>query len=436
MKDTTRTTDYDGFALPGLSLRRKALSASLPNALSANVFAFTDEALMPAAALRVRASAQPDGTEKALRRTGSSEAWRRGLARRARTRFLITTGSGNVGSGQAADMAAAGFAAQAAAELAEAGAPGAPFLHFAAGAPGRHFEVGRTVALLREALRSQPFSHAPAQPGAACAVLLRTVPFLFPSGGAQFAAALFTGGALGFGAKTLVAATDLPVSDRVLEFIADRLWLHAFGRWPGRESLGDALLLLATGCAAESGIAPIDSPADARIPILGAGFRATMFPSLRTPAVFPAAASGLLRPLPLRFVLSGAAQTGEAERIRRSAAMRLAAWRAALQPLEPSSELTVASLSALHAALWSALFVDAGIPGLERTPIEIRLNDAPLVSGGSPVPLIAVGRLDASAAASPAGAFSAWFERTSESQAELTVEMMLGRGAVSCDARL
>ena len=477
------TIDFDDFDLDGLEWRSaEALEKSdacewadektvrpFSGTLDAHLLVFTDAALVPAAALRVAMGTLPDGTAKRLKATAESRAWLRSQASGQPPSIVVTTGSGNVGSGAFADMAEAGFAAEASALCAETGRTSAsevPLLHFAAGSIGRLFEVGRTMDCLRNArnaLNAQNVQRAqdalrPEQTMRGCSgVRYRTVPFFSPGSEARFAAALFTGDAWGFGAKTLVVATDLPISPRVLEFLADDLQLSAFGRWPGREAIGDALLILSTGAAALRGVEAIDSASDPRLEPLAAGFRAAMFPALRAPISTTVSAltnaSHLLHPglrlpdLPLRFLLSGAAGREEAERVRRFVMLRLLSWRAEVARQSAAlvddlcskqrAQFAAIALDALYSTLWSALFLDAKIPGLERKPINVRVNDASLVAAGALEAPLATGRIDPAWQASAlANAFERSIASFDQVGQELVIECSLGRGRTVCEARI
>lgn len=480
------TIDFDGFELDGLEWRSaEALEKSeacewadektarpFSGSLGAHLLAFTDAALVPAAALRVATGTEPDGTAKRLKATAESRAWLRAQAGGHPPSIVVTTGSGNVGSGALADMAEAGFAAEASAVCAEIGRTSpseVPLLHFAAGSIGRLFEVGSTMDCFRNALNAlnaQKVFRSEKTSRGCSGVRYRTVPFFFPGSEARFSAALFTGDAWGFGAKTMVVATDLPISPRVLEFLADDLQLSAFGRWPGREAIGDALLILSTGAAALRGVESIDSPRDPRLEPLAAGFRAAMFPALRAPVSTASSAwknaahqayPGELRlpDLPLRFFLSSAAGREEAEHVRRVVMPRLLSWRAEVArqfattllnerletpPISCSvrrAQCAAVALDALYSTLWSALFLDAKIPGLERKPINVRVNDAALVATGALEAPLATGRIDAawqaSALANAVERSIASFDQVGQ---ELVIECALGRGRTVCEARI
>lgn len=459
--------DFNAFRMPGLSCRS---AREAPGGFSLRAFAFDDRALACGAALRVRTGGLADGAPKALKSLGEEKGVFSGSVL-AKTLFVVTTGSANTGAGTVSDLTETGFLSEAKRRWAEtaASAPQGALFHFASGALARGFEAGRYLELLDAVLAKDPLSTdegAEARPEACLqnveqrrasstgVVRSRSIPFYSPDGQAQFAAALFASDDFGFGAKTLVAATDLPVASRVLEFMADRFWLHAFGRWPGFEAPGDALLILSTGAAAARGVTPIVELSDPRLEPVAAGFRAAMFPRLACPGAMSDALEGqsserFLPNVPrfaIDFVLRGAADAAEAERVRRAALMRLVRWRecAAAEALRArESQRAVNSyalLSSLFCVLNSALFVDAGIAGLERAPIACFVNDSFLMRKGRPAVALASGRVPE--AQTPEAALfetvAGWLAPLDEraARAPLVIELSLGRGSLECDGCL
>lgn len=365
-----------GFSIEGLALRSQRFASG---AGRAHALTFSDAARYPqwAAAVRPTKGAPhlADGAPQCLQK--AIEALQAGKGAAQPPFFLLTQGAANAGLGELSSMSEAGLLKGLGALLGRASAA----LHFASGPAMTMLPAGECLSAVSALIDADSAVAADIEPKRT-----RVLPFLFDGLAASAGAWLLDAqeSASHWGARTLVCATDMAVSQSVLAELLEDLWLGGLERSASRAMMGDALLLCATGARAAEQQAPVLSLKDPRAGTLRAVWMAAVEDLWRAaersrtlPEVFEPF-SLAVRPLALE--VAGAASRGEALRTGGAISARLRVWAENDVRCAQSAEGVIDLLQ----CLWSALLLDAGIESLERRPIEVRIGEEVLMAEGLP----------------------------------------------------